>query len=420
MRVLWVSNVIFPYPSEQLKFGKTVFGGWMNSLYESILKKENYDFCIVSTYDGIDLKKYVDKKTVYYLIPNKNENKLNMKLSYYWNQIVKEFNPDIVHIHGTEYPKSLPLILSNPDLNYVVSIQGFLNSYKRVCYCNLKFSTLLKNLTIRDLFKPKTGYLVGIDYNKRAKYEYEIIKNVKNVIGRTDWDYSQVLAINPEINYYHGDENLRKCFYNDIWSLKKADKHTIFFSQAQAILKGFYIMIEALKIVKCRYPDVKLVVAGNNILSMDSLKSRLKRQSYTKYLQKMIKKYDLDKNIEFTGFLDAESYKNRLLKSHVYVQASSIENSSNSLGEAMILGVPCVASNVGGTATMLKDKEEGFLYPYTEPELLAFYIEKYFESDSLCNSMPKNARNTALRRHDWEKNAAEVIEAYNDIIKKNS
>ena len=60
-----------------------------------------------------------------------------------------------------------------------------------------------------------------------------------------------------------------------------------------------------------------------------------------------------------------------LLKSNVFVQTSSIENSTNSLGEAMLIGMPCVASNVGGTSDMLKDKNEGYLYPFGDYNLLA-------------------------------------------------
>ena len=417
MKILWIVNTIFPYPAEKLNMSKSCFGGWTHSLYESINKEYKTTFCIVATYNGKNFEKFVDDKTTYYLIPNRKENKYNEGLKKYWKIIIDDFKPDIVHIHGTEYPKALPLIYSYPNLNYVVSIQGFLNSYARVSNANLEFSTLLKNLTIRDIIKPKTGYLTFLDYKKRAKYEREIIKNIKNVIGRTTWDKAQVFAINKDLNYYQGEENLRECFYKDKWDVNNINRHTIFFSQAQSIIKGFYLMIEALKILKIKYPDVKVIVAGNDILNTSTFKLRIKRQSYTKYLQKLIKKYNLKDNIEFTGFLDAERYKEKLLKSNVYVQSSSIENSSNSLGEAMILGVPCVASNVGGTSDMLIDKEEGFLYPYTEPELLAYYIEGYFESDKLSIEKGTKARKHALKRHDWENNAKVTIKTYKDILK---
>lgn len=419
MKVMWIVNTIFPVPSKEIGINCSCFGGWAHSLYESIKKIDNnINFSIVSTYSGKKFKRITDEDTTYYLIPNKNENKYNKNLKKYWKKIIEEYNPDVVHIHGTEYPRALPLIELYPNLNYVVSIQGLIYPCSRVFNANLNFSTLVKNITIRDILKPKTGLFINKDLKARAVFEQKILNKVNNVIGRTNWDKAETLAVNPNLNYYHCEENLRECFYNDEWNINKKEKYTIFFSQAQSILKGFYLMVEALKILKRKYPDVKVVVAGNNLLDRSSLKVRLKRQSYTKYLQKLIKKYNLSNNIEFTGYLSEKEYKEKLIKCHVYAQTSSMENSSNALGEAMILGMPCVASNVGGTSDMLIDKKEGFLYPYTEPELLAYYIEQYFESDDLCKDMGKNARKHALKRHDWDNNAKETLKIYKEILEK--
>ena len=419
MKILWLVNSIFPFPAEKIGMEKSCFGGWAHSLYESIKNEKDNTYSIVSTYSGNKLEKFIDGNTSYYLIPNNNEIKYNSNLIKYWKEVINEFAPDIVHIHGTEYPKALPLIRTFPNLNYVVSIQGFLNSYYRVYNANLPFSVLLKNITFRDIIKSNTGILTYKELKNRAKYEKEIVSKVKNVIGRTTWDRACVKAINPEVKYYTGEENLRECFFKDKWNIENIDRHTIFFSQAQSIIKGFYIMIEALRILKNKYPDIKVVVAGNNLFDTSSLKARLKRQSYTKFLQKQVKKYGLQDNIEFTGYLPAEEYKNRLLRSNVYVQASSNENSSNSLGEAMILGMPCVASYVGGTPDMLKDRQEGFLFPYTEPELLAYYVEEFFEDDALCYEMGQKAREHALKRHDWENNAKVTLNTYRNILKDN-
>jgi len=418
MKILWIVNAIFPYPAEKIGIEKSCFGGWAHSLYESIKNEKGNEYSIVSTYSGLKLEKFIDGNTSYYLIPNNNETKYNPDLVKYWKTIINEFNPDIVHIHGTEYPKALPLIRTFPNLNYVVSIQGFLNSYYRVYNANLPFSVLVRNITLRDILKSKTGILTYSELKNRAKYETEIVSKVNNVIGRTTWDKACVKAINPNAKYYTGEENLRACFFYDEWNIENVDRHTIFFSQAQAIIKGFYIMLEALRILKNKYPDVKVIIAGNNLLDMSSFKSKLKRQSYTKFLQKQIKKYGLENNIQFTGYLAAEDYKSKLLRSNVYVQASANENSSNSLGEAMILGLPCVASYVGGTPDMLKDREEGFLYPYTEPELLAHYIEEFFENDDLCKKMGQNARKHALKRHDWKNNAKQTLKTYESILEK--
>lgn len=70
--------------------------------------------------------------------------------------------------------------------------------------------------------------------------------------------------------------------------------------------------------------------------------------------------------------------KERYLKSQVFVLPSSIENSPNSLGEAMLLGVPCIASDVGGVRCLMTHSVEGLIYPADDPRLLAYDICEMF------------------------------------------
>lgn len=86
----------------------------------------------------------------------------------------------------------------------------------------------------------------------------------------------------------------------------------------------------------------------------------------------------------------------------MFVLPSVIENSANSLGEAILLGMPCVATNTGGTMDILEHKKEGFLYPYTEPAMCADYISRYFEDNKLCIEYGRQAREKALSRHNAE------------------
>ena len=42
MRILWVVNVIFPFPAQKLGLENPVFGGWLKSMFEEIIKfKDN-------------------------------------------------------------------------------------------------------------------------------------------------------------------------------------------------------------------------------------------------------------------------------------------------------------------------------------------------------------------------------------------
>ena len=51
-----------------------------------------------------------------------------------------------------------------------------------------------------------------------------------------------------------------------------------------------------------------------------------------------------------------------LNESHLFVAPSLVENSCNSLAEAMLVGVPSIASFVGGMATSLRDRETGLFF----------------------------------------------------------
>ena len=66
---------------------------------------------------------------------------------------------------------------------------------------------------------------------------------------------------------------------------------------------------------------------------------------------------------------------------------------------------------------MLKNNNEGFLYPYTEPTMLAEYVSKYFEDDKLCLEYGKNAKNTASKRHNSQKNLEEMKRIHQEILK---
>lgn len=48
------------------------------------------------------------------------------------------------------------------------------------------------------------------------------------------------------------------------------------------------------------------------------------------------------------------------LKAHIFVCPSSVENSPNSLGEAQLLGVPCIGSIAGGIPSMLSMEKQDF------------------------------------------------------------
>ena len=262
--------------------------------------------------------------------------------------------------------------------------------------------------TLTELKSNITMRAILHDYKKRAVSEIEELKIVNNVIGRTTWDEACVKFINKEIRYFFCNETLRKEFYEGKWELNKCKKHTIYVSQAGKPLKGFHKLIDALKIVVESYPDVKVNVGGTNVINS----SFLRGSGYGLYLKKLIRQNKLSDNINFLGDLTAEEVKQYLLSSNLFVSTSAIENSSNSLGEAMLLGVPCIASDVGGVTDMITHKQEGFVYPFDDSNLLAFYIIKVFADERIANNISLNGRIHAQKTHDENVNNEVLLKIY--------
>ena len=418
MKILWIVNTIFPYPASKIGQEKCCFGGWLNGLANMLKDNNDIKLAIATVYNGKEIKKYDDGKIIYYLVPGLPTIKYNSKLEAYWKEVNNEFKPDLVNIHGTEFAHGLSFKKACPNVKVITSIQGLTSVIAKVYYAGLDTQEILKNITFRDLLRHDSIFQQKRKFANRGKNEIELIKKSEAIIGRTTWDYANTKAINPEEKYFIGNETLRTGFYSKEWNIQNIEKHSIFTSQGSYPIKGLHFLLQAVYILKQSYPDLKLYIAGNNITNTTTLMKKIKFGGYAKIIKKLIKKYNLENQVEFTGLLSEEEMINRYLKSNVFVLPSAIENSSNSLGEAMLLGMPCVATNTGGTMDILKHKEEGLLYPYTEPAMCADYISRYFEDDKLCIEYGRQAREKALSRHNAENNVNQIIKIYNEIIKK--
>lgn len=175
-------------------------------------------------------------------------------------------------------------------------------------------------------------------------------------------------------------------------------------------------MLDAMPLILNQFLEAKLYIARNNITKFDTVKEKLKNTSYSKYIDKIINKNKLKDKVIFTGVLDEQQMYEQYLKSNVFVCPSSIKNSPNSLGEAMILGVPCVASDVGGVSDMLKHTEEGVVYQTDAPYMLAYYICEKFNNKNMAISISRKSRTRALKTHDRESNLKDLLEIYKEMI----
>ena len=217
----------------------------------------------------------------------------------------------------------------------------------------------------------------------------------------------------PQAAYHFNNETLRDEFYTGEWSLNSCEPHSLFCSQAHVPLKGLHLLLQALAIVRKRYPDVKLYVGRKDYGRIPPLA----RNAYERYIHRLLRENDLYDHVVFTGSLNAQQMKERYLKSQVFVLPSSIENSPNSLGEAMLLGVPCIASDVGGVRCLMTHGVEGLIYPADDPHLLAHDICEMFAHPEKAAQMARAGREHAGKTHDAQKNLEILHQIYTEIAR---
>ena len=386
-------------------------GGWMLAAAEAIVQNDTIELSVLSVSDKVEeLTELQGQKIKYYVIPRCK--RIN-GYEPFMVQVNERFQPDVVHIHGTEFPYGKKWIDVCPTDNVVVSIQGLISVIARYYRAGLTWWEIVRDVTFRDLMR-KTILGEQREFYQRGRIETEIIGKVRHVIGRTTFDRAHSEAINPSVQYHFCNETLRPEFYKGSrWNYANCTKHSIFLSQATYPLKGLHQVLRALPIVLRQYPDVQLRIAGGNITSCDTLQNRLRRSGYGKIIRRMIDEYHLGGHVSFTGALNAEQMIQEYLISNLFICPSSIENSSNSLAEAQLLGVPCLSSYVGGLMDMVPTIVSGELYRFEETEMMAWKICHWFEkSASFDNS---ELVKLASQRHDPDANCNMLLNIYHQI-----
>ncbi len=330
--------------------------------------------------------------------------------------ILSDFKPDLVHIFGTEFPHALAMARSfgRPE-RILVSLQGMMGACADSYMADLP-EWVQRRKTLRDVLRQDGLKQQQEKFRMRAEREKELLSSCRHVAGRTAFDRKESLRLNPGLRYHTLNETMRACFYEGKWKRERCKSWEIFISQGDYPLKGFHYLLEAMGPVLKEYPQACIKVAGNSILRHGTLKEKLKLSGYGKYLLERIRENGLDGKVTVLGSLSDVQMKEAYLQSHIFVCPSSLENSPNSLGEAMLLGVPCVASRTGGIPDMAEDGESALLFTKGKAEELAECILRIFRSDELAEHLSLQAARRARKNHDADANYAKLLSIYGEIM----
>ncbi len=418
MRVMWLCNMA-PAAIRSVTGGADRGALWMDHVFDDLRTHALPMRVLYASADAAD--GILDEQVSFASYAEKAAYMYTAELEAVFVRELENFKPDIIHIWGTEYGHTLAMINAAEAVGYldkaVISIQGLCSVIAKHYLEGIPGEVQRSN-TFRDFIRKDNLRAQQRKFAMRGEMEIKALKKARHVIGRTDWDKACTTQLNPDVQYHFCNETLRKEFYSGDWSYDDCSKHSIFCASGEYPVKGLHYVLEALHIVSKVYPDVRVRLSGANPFPRKDALEWLRYSVYAKYLYKLVTEYGLQDKVEFTGFLSAEQMRAEYLKANVFVTASTIENSPNSMGEAMLLGVPCVASDVGGVSNLLSHKKEGFVYQSTAPYMLAHYIMEVFAMQDDAENMGKAAKERAAATHSPEVNCSRLLEIYEEICEK--
>lgn len=414
MKLLWLCNIAPGAVKEKIS-QKTGDGLWTDHALSALRGQVDLTIRVLCP-DDVQTSGIVDERCSFCTFRRKLPYEYLPEQEILFCKELSTYQPDVIHIWGTEYSHTLAMVNAAEAEGYldrvVVSIQGLCSIYAEH-YSEGVPHNVVSGVTFRDIVRQDNILQQQKKFVRRGDLEIKALQKIHHVIGRTVWDKACTEQIAPQAEYHFCNETLREAFYRQNWTYTACKKHQIFTSSCVYPIKGFHYLLRAFAEVLKVYPDATICVPGKSFLDGNPLRI----SSYQKYLTQLVCEYGLSDKIQFLGSLSAQGMKQAFLDANVFVLPSTIENSPNSLGEAMLLGMPCVAADVGGVTTMMIHEKEGFVYQSTAPYMLAHYICNVFAMEDKAAEMGLAAHSHAAVTHDPEKNLQDLLNIYREIAR---
>lgn len=319
-------------------------------------------------------------------------------------KIVNEFKPDVIHVFGSEW--CFGLLATRVKVPLVIHMQGSIPPYNNALLPPL-YS--VHDLIVGMGWNPKTQFNAWLGRKKdksRQDMEEKILRCVNNYMGRTDWDKAITQLYNPNCKYFYCSEALRQDFLNTAttWAPPRNKKFRIVTTGISSFWKGIDTILRTAHKLTERGFDFEWILAGN----MNPLHKRIiEKKEGIRYA---------DNNVKIAGFINSTQLHELLMTADLYVHTAYIDNSPNAICEAQYLGLPIVATYVGGIPSLIENGKEGILVPANDPFTLTYDIMQLAKDENRCVEMGQASMKRARERHNPENIVRDLLYCYESII----
>ena len=234
--------------------------------------------------------------------------------------------------------------------------------------------------THADTIQAISKYLADFGIEMGAKCPVVVVPNAVDIKHFTEeYSESEIDEVKTKLNKKEGDIFL-------ITTSRLVTKNAV-----EDIVKAMPLM-----------PDnIKLVIAGRGYLE-DSIR-------------KLSIMLGVETRIQFIGWLPHSDMPKYLKASDIFIRVPISEGFGNSYVEAMICGLPCVATPVGGILDFIKDHETGMFAEVRNPESVAKAITELVRNPELVSKIKRQSFEMVKEKYDWPIIASEMKKIFINI-----
>ena len=285
---------------------------------------------------------------------------------------IKEFNPDVIHIHN----------LSSKEIIY---LKFFLNR---------KDAAIRTICTIHDLETLKrVSTLQGSG---------GLLKQIDRIVSPSEYIDGYFRGINPELR-----ENF-KMIYNGVpenlspTPTVKKKLHLLFAAELNEH-KGAVVLLNAWTKICKKYPNITLYIAGDGTAK--------------EFLQQYVNSSEIGSQVVFTGWLSQIELHEYLSSECIFLMPSMLGEAFGLVAaEASMAGAAVIVSRIGALPEIVEDRVSGLVVTPGDSNSLVQAIEELLNDEELRRKFGSEAKKRAQRLFSMRKSVDEYEKTYHQLI----
>lgn len=293
-------------------------------------------------------------------------------------KILKQVNPDIVHLHAQHHYSPAILISGYP---FILTSWG-------------------KEVLVLSHADPAWFSLAKLTASKAKKVtvDAECLKNIWINMGVPD-EKIKVIPFGVDTNKFNPNidgSDIRKKLH-----INEEDEVVI---STRPFYSDYNIscLIRAIPSVLARHKNTKFIVKGSGPLE--------------NHLKTLAEKLKVSSNVRFVGIVSRNEFPKYLSAADIYVSTCLVDSTSVSLLEAMACGLPPVVTDIPGNREWIDNEKNGLLYPPQNPKALAQKIIQLIEDKHLRKSFGKKCVQIVKDRATWEQCVSKMETIYKSLL----